>query len=318
MCPNIVIEVEKGLFTLIINLRYHIASLVAVFLALGIGIVIGGAMLGNNTMVEKQKQLTDRLEAQLNALRQKNDVLAARANTLEMDKNIYQQFSQQAMPALIGGRLAGRQIAVIETNSYGFSDGLLQALQTAGAQVVSVTTVLNGLEVKDKKGALTALGWRDSQEDLTTRLAWEIAAYITTGRGEKTIKYLQEQDLLRTNGKYGQYITDVVIVGGAMDEKLNKVATLDIPLIDYFQQQKISVYGVEESVAANSYMREYQKKRISTVDNIDTVPGQVALVMAMTGKPGHYGAKSTAQKLLPALDNAWPANVGSGAKSGKR
>lgn len=303
---------------MIINLRYHIASLVAVFLALGIGIVIGGAMLGNNTIVEKQKQLTDRLEAQLSALRQKNDVLAARASTLEMDKNIYQQFAQQAMPVLIGGRLNGRQVAIIETNSYGFAEGLLQGLQTAGARVVSVTTVLNGLEVRDKKSALAALGWRDSQENLTTRLAWEMATYIATGRGEKTIKYLQEQDLLRTSGKYGQYITDVIIVGGSMDEKLNKVATLDIPLIEFFQQQKIAVYGVEESVAAISYMREYQKKRISTVDNIDTVPGQVALIMAMTGKPGHYGVKSTAQKLLPALEDTGPANVGSETRSGRK
>lgn len=48
-------------------------------------------------------------------------------------------------------------------------------------------------------------------------------------------------------------------------------------------------------------MKEYQHNHISTVDNIDTVPGQMAMVLALNGQSGHYGIKSTAQKLLPDL-----------------
>ena len=42
--------------------------------------------------------------------------------------------------------------------------------------------------------------------------------------------------------------------------------------------------------------------RLTTVDNIDTVYGQVSLVMAMYGYPGHYGIKQTADAFIPPLE----------------
>jgi hypothetical protein len=35
------------------------------------------------------------------------------------------------------------------------------------------------------------------------------------------------------------------------------------------------------------------------VDNIDTVPGQFALVQILAGQEGHFGVKETAQRLVP-------------------
>lgn len=41
---------------MIIDIKYHIASLTAVFLALGIGIVIGTSMIGSDTITKQQKE----------------------------------------------------------------------------------------------------------------------------------------------------------------------------------------------------------------------------------------------------------------------
>ena len=43
----------------------------------------------------------------------------------------------------------------------------------------------------------------------------------------------------------------------------------------------------------------YKKHGISTVDHVDTVPGEVALDMSLAGKPGHYGSSSAANRMLP-------------------
>ena len=56
---------------MIIDFRYHIASLAAVFLALGLGILVGGIFLKSDIVVSRQKELTDRLEVQIEQLRQK-------------------------------------------------------------------------------------------------------------------------------------------------------------------------------------------------------------------------------------------------------
>ncbi len=48
-------------------------------------------------------------------------------------------------------------------------------------------------------------------------------------------------------------------------------------------------------------MEEYQKDKISTIDNVDLSPGQISLVYAMEGEPGDYGIKVTAKKFMPSL-----------------
>ncbi|HZJ84339.1 MAG TPA: copper transporter, partial [Syntrophomonadaceae bacterium] len=50
-----------------------------------------------------------------------------------------------------------------------------------------------------------------------------------------------------------------------------------------------------------SYIGHYQNYNITTIDNVDLSPGQISLILAMEGEPGHYGIKDTAQKFMPSL-----------------
>jgi len=91
----------------------------------------------------------------------------------------------------------------------------------------------------------------------------------------------------------------VVLVGGSRGEKDNCFRVLDLPLIRYFREHRIRVIGTEFSDAAHSYIRYYYNQRITTVDNVDTIPGITALVLALAGKDGHFGIKPTAERMLP-------------------
>ena len=48
-------------------------------------------------------------------------------------------------------------------------------------------------------------------------------------------------------------------------------------------------------------MEYYQKQGISTVDNVDTIIGQISLALIMTGQEGNYGIKEGADALMPLL-----------------
>lgn len=287
---------------MIIDIKYHIASLAAVFLALGLGILIGTTMIGNDTIIENQKQLTDRMEAQLESLRMNNEAIQTRAEMLEIENSMQKEFERNVMPTLIAGRLAGKNIAIIETNNYGFPDSILEAIKMAGGNVSSVTTVLNGLQLENQEQLRQEMGWAETGENqLVTVMAREIARTVLTGGNQTLLNHLEENQVLNTSGDYGVPLDAVIIFGGSLDEKLTRTDILDVPVIEYFHAQKIPVFGVEETGVAYSYMKEYQKMRISTVDNVDTAAGQLSLVLSMEGKPGHYGVKNTAQKLMPAL-----------------
>jgi cell division protein FtsB len=290
----------------IIDFRYHIASLVAVFLALGLGILVGGIMLKSDVLVDRQKQMTDKLEIQLEQLRQKNEAVEAQVSSLQVNYKAQEEFEKQILPLLVKGRLEGYQIALVETNSYSFSDDLIAVLQMAGVKVLSVTTIMGSFDQSVNMEALKArLSWKDVGDgQLATRLASEVARGILVNDNRPVLDSLVEAGVVKISGEYGKPLSGVVIIGGSQEREMIKTGAVDLPVIDYFLAGKIPVYGVEEMDIPYSYMKEYQKRRISTVDNIDSVPGQVALVLAMAGKSGHYGIKPTAQKLLPALDDA--------------
>ena len=52
-----------------IDLKYHIASIVAVFLALGLGVIIGSTIVGDDLLVDQQQKLIERLEEQFYTLK---------------------------------------------------------------------------------------------------------------------------------------------------------------------------------------------------------------------------------------------------------
>ena len=57
------------------NLRYHIASLVAVFLALAIGIVLGGLVVRQGVFDTQQRALVSSLQSEFNSIKKQNTAL---------------------------------------------------------------------------------------------------------------------------------------------------------------------------------------------------------------------------------------------------
>lgn len=285
-----------------IDFRYHIASLVAVFMALGIGMLIGSTMLGDNGLNERQDQIAERLEQHLNQLRQENEEVRVQLAALENEASLHHQVSKDFLTYLVAGQLEGLRLAVIETSTYQHEQDLRPLFEMSGADIQSITTVNNGLELAGRKEAILSLaGWEDMPDrDLVRRLASATAEEVLAGKGELT-DYMVHEDLLTITGEYGLPVDAVVFVGGSHDGDLNTVSNVDVPMLNYFAKQGIMMVGVEESVAVGSYMKEYQRKCRATVDNVDSVAGQFSLVMALAGHEGHYGVKETAKKLIPSL-----------------
>jgi len=189
---------------------------------------------------------------------------------------------------------------------------LVNTLTTAGATVQSVTTIQDGFDLTGRKDRLVKeLGLKETDDKkIVKQLATETARGILTGEKQAMLNTLAQSELLKLSGDYGVPVDAIIFIGGSQDQSLVKIETVDYPMIDYFLQQKLPVFGVEESNVTYSYMKDYQKKRVSTVDNVETAPGQLALVMAIAGKPGHYGIKPTAKQLLPPLDATGGAGSG--------
>jgi len=112
-----------------IDFRYHLVSIVAVFLALAIGIVLGSTQL-QRTTVDVLQSTSNSLKSQLNAASAERDSYQAQASAA-------QQFLQTAEPTLLARRLAGQHVVLITEPGAQSSviTGVRQAVTDAGATV---------------------------------------------------------------------------------------------------------------------------------------------------------------------------------------
>ncbi|MFZ5596605.1 MAG: copper transporter [Bacillota bacterium] len=283
---------------MIINLKYHIASLAAVFLALGLGVLIGGAVPGDGVLVDEQQRITGKLEIQIEKLRQKNDILQSRIDTLESDNNIMGQFERQVLPVLVSGRLNGHSIGIIDTGGGDLAGELADSLTAAGSSVNCIIS-MGGLRQKDAMEICGMLGWECPPDNtFLSRLSMEISRSIAEGDCN-IIDMLADAGVIKARVHPGSPVTDLVVIGGRGDKGQQKTFELDQDIVDCLGRRNISVYGVERSSDLYSSMEEYQRLGIATVDNIDTIAGQVALVYSISGQPGNYGIKPTARSLVP-------------------
>jgi hypothetical protein len=288
---------------MIIDFKYHIASLVAVFLALGIGILIGSAMgVGNEVVSQQQEKLIDSLQRDFTGLREQNRQAAAELQVAKTESGIYEEFANRIFPVLTVNRLTGKRVAVVETNRPGMHGELSSALHQAGAEVTSFTSLVGDLQEPGTFEQVAAFlkETRKIEEASSADVAGEIAATLISGEGIDLISYLESLDILKVSGQYGVPVDAVIVIGGGTD-KDSDPRSFDLPLMKHLRSQEIAVVGVEDSDVTVSFMKSYQVQDITTIDNIDTIPGQTALILALQGQPGDYGIKPTAKQLMPLI-----------------
>jgi hypothetical protein len=117
----------------VINLRYHIVSITAVFLALGIGLTLGSTFLDRVTVDTLKNQLNT-VQDRVDATEARNGVLADQVNALT-DRD--EALSTELPERLLAGHLDAVPVLVIATR--GSDEDLVrstvQALAGAGARV---------------------------------------------------------------------------------------------------------------------------------------------------------------------------------------
>jgi hypothetical protein len=160
-----------------INFRFHIVSLTAVLLALGIGLVLGTTFL-DDALEEALKGQLAGLESSLDRARGRNEDLQRRVDEFEDEAAA---LSSQLGERLYGGLLAGDPVLVVSTRGVDeeLVDGAIQSLSQADANVVGTWWLTDRLaldddsEIEDLSQALETS--TDDGERLERKLVVELA-----------------------------------------------------------------------------------------------------------------------------------------------
>ena len=96
------------------DLRYHVASLTAVFLALVIGILVGIGISGRGFVDESERR---RLNGEIAELQESLDAADEREEEFERRQEAAEEFVSGAYPVLVNDRLAEAGVVVLVVGS---------------------------------------------------------------------------------------------------------------------------------------------------------------------------------------------------------
>jgi Copper transport outer membrane protein, MctB len=278
--------------------RYHTTSLIAVFIALAIGILIG-AQFGGDLVNSTRKDLEHSLTGNLQDAR-------ARAGQLSGELGRSNAFAERVYPALVRNRLAGRRIAVLAFGDLpGSASGAIEnALGPTGARLVGVGVVREPVDLRSLAGELAGTRFAGLGTNPDALTAFGVGTGRQVAIGGALLDRVRSRLLSRASGNFGGL--DGVVVVRQQPQDMGPVqrataARLESALLRGIGATRIPVVGVETTTADPSSISFFKGNNVSSVDDVDQVAGRVAAVFALLGAEGSFGVKGSADRLLPEL-----------------
>ena len=268
------------------DFRYHALSLVAVFLALAIGILLG-VTIGDSLLSQADKGLRNSLHEDVEQAR---DQEAEAADGLDAREELI----GVVLPTLVGDRLEGTRVAVVGVGQIpeGLEANVRSVVEQAGGTIDSVSVL------PDSAAELASqLGLQATAPDAEADAADRVAALVTEGGRDG--QRLREESPDEFTGAY-QAADAVVFHALPAGRGVDAAQDWEMALIGALKSSGANVVGIEESGPADrSQVRFFADQEISSVDNVDTAGGQIALVFALQGEQGQFGYKDSADEVLP-------------------
>ena len=275
--------------------RYHVASLAAVFLALAIGILIGAAF-GDDVVTGTAASLERSLQGDLDAAQTEADALGT-----QLDREL--DFSQRAYPALVGDRLLGANVALIGLGGIPEALGtdVRDALEPTGAELSLVAVVReppNAALIEAADGVSSRA--RDEETDPLETYGRIVGLQIVAGGA--LLNRTQNELFSRLSGELGNL--DAVILARQQPSELSpteelQAESLEAGVMAGLELTSAAVVGVERTDADATSIDVFGARQLATVDHVNLVSGQVALILTLLGAEGDYGVKGSADQLLP-------------------
>lgn len=318
-----------------IDFRYHLVSVIAIFMALAVGIVLGAGPL--------KEDIGTTLTSEITKLREDKAALNGELTTARRSVAAGESYAAASRPVVLAGRLADRRVVVVA--AAGADEQVVSGVQTAltesGATVASVVRLSDEWTRPASAGELTA-SVRQAAEALQidTRAVGDgllpgtvLGRAALTGpvqdrgqveesRARQAFEVLRGKGLLSVRGEDPTGATLLVTVAAPMvanpaagtgpqvqayarlvrgADAVSNGSVLVSPTRPTDDADNLSAAAVVSGVRAD----RAAAAAVSTVDDADRAMGQVATAVALAaqqqGGAGRYGIGSDAESVIPDL-----------------
>ncbi|MCW2776876.1 MAG: hypothetical protein JWN17_601 [Frankiales bacterium] len=312
-----------------VDFRYHLVSLVAVFLALAVGVVVGTTALNGPVL--------DDLNHRLAGLRGDNRSLEAQLRTAQHRSADQDAAAALLTPTLVHGALAGQRVVLVSTPDApaGLRDGLVPLLQAAGAEVGATVRLRPALldpassqKLDDLVAQVAVPGATVPDGEPVDQAVAQLSQVLLTRPGtaaprpetvQRVLAAYQSEDLVDVEGAAAQPATLALLLTGDPATAVPSGAAGDAlqarerTLVEL--ARALDVHGSGTVVAGSAAavrpggllaaLRDDSAAtdRVSSVDAADTPTGRLGVVLALreqqAGGSGSYGSGTGVDGPLP-------------------
>ncbi len=298
-----------------INLRYHIVSLVAVFLALAIGVIAGTTVINDQVvkgLERSDKTLRDSLKTQQNA-----------NSALKTELGLWDTWGGSVARSLEKDKLKGKTVLLIVS---GGVDGKIvsnvqNALTVAGATRGGSIAFSSRWSFADatavqQLASIFGLGPAATAADIATQGAGKLASRLGTpgdpnGAGD-VLQALSQGGFIQvtdpTGGSFPPAGSLVLWLSSGATNPSPPDGQFSLPLLRALvQRAAVAVgepMGSADSLCDQIHADSTLNKTVATADHADTIPGVAALIAGLhdvaAGQPApHYGTRRGTTAVAP-------------------
>jgi hypothetical protein len=288
----------------VFDLRYHVASLAAVFLMLVVGILIGVGISGRGFVDDAER---DRFNDKIAGLEEQVDAANASADDFELRQQAAEDFVKSAYPALAAKRLDGKNLAILVLGPVDPSVSAIERAveEDADGRVGRMRALELPLRLEAVEAALSEkpeLGGYVGDDQLGN-LGRDLGRELAAG-GETPLWDALESEIVEVREGGLAEPVDGVIVLRTAEPQVAESSRFLAGLYQGLGSAGVPVVGVEPAQLEQSAIPVFQRYLLSTVDGVDTPVGALAmlLVLAELDAAGDYGVRDTADRILPPIE----------------
>jgi Copper transport outer membrane protein, MctB len=278
--------------------RYHATSLIAVFLALAVGILVG-AEFGGDALTSTRKNLEASLVNNLQDARSRSDELSGQLGRSN-------EFAERVYPVLTRDRLEGKRIGLLALGQLPSDDtaAVEEALAPTGAKLVAVGVVREPVDLAGFEEDLAKTRFADVRENPDSLSALGVGLGRQLVLGGTLSEVVRGHLFSRASGSFGALDGVIVVRSQPQDMgqlQRNAANTFETGLMSGLTGTRTPAVGIETSTVEPSSISFFQANDLSSVDDVEMPAGQLALVFSLLGAEGSFGVKGSADRLLPDL-----------------
>lgn len=300
-----------------ISFRYHLVSIVAIFLALALGIVVGTTALNG--------PITKDLRNQVNDLKKQRENLTAQVKALQGQVDDAGQFASTYGAQLVASTLTGKSVIIVSLPgaTTGMQDGISKQISAAGGKVGGRLAITRDYLDPRRGSGISSLatgpahpiGLTLPETSDAGQLGGALLAYVLLGKGQRTdltqvLGGFSELHMVSVEGNSVTPSTSIVVIGKGSLPAKDYGGAAELALVGALASAGGKVVVAGDSASADNggllaLVRDATTTRsaVSSVDDANSSFGQVssvlALAAALKGQLGHYGTEQGADALFP-------------------